>query len=56
MLVSLLLLAVLLGLVPDRKSAVRKGRAALAEAIAIHRASAAGGRILEDRGNMGRMR
>ncbi|MGB6041743.1 MAG: response regulator [Pirellulales bacterium] len=35
LLVSLLLLAILLGLVPDRKSAVRKGRAALAEAIAI---------------------
>ncbi|MDH3718800.1 MAG: ATP-binding protein, partial [Planctomycetota bacterium] len=35
LLVSLLLLAVLLGLVPDRKTAVRKGRAALAEAIAI---------------------
>ena len=34
LLVSLLLVAVLLGLVPDRRIAVREGRAALAEAVA----------------------
>ena len=34
--VSLVMLASLLGIVPDRASAVREGRAALAEAIAVH--------------------
>ena len=36
LLVSLLLIALLIGLVPDRSSAVREGRAALAEAIALN--------------------
>ena len=35
LLTSLLLGAVALGLIPDRQSAVREGRAALSEAIAI---------------------
>jgi len=39
LLVSLFLAAILLGLVPDRLNAVREGRAALAEAIAIHSSS-----------------
>ncbi|MGD8951771.1 MAG: ATP-binding protein [Desulfobacterales bacterium] len=34
--VSLVMLASLFGIVPDRASAVREGRAALAEAIAVH--------------------
>ena len=34
--VSLVMLASLLGIVPDRASAVREGRAVLAEAIAVH--------------------
>jgi PAS domain S-box-containing protein len=34
--VSLVMLAFMLGLVPERASAVREGRAALAEAIALH--------------------
>ena len=34
--VSLVMLAFILGIVPDRESAVREGRAALAEAIAVH--------------------
>jgi hypothetical protein len=34
--VSLVMLAFMLGVVPDRASAVREGRAALAEAIALH--------------------
>ena len=34
--VSLVMLAFMLGMVPDRESAVREGRAALAEAIAVH--------------------
>jgi PAS domain S-box-containing protein len=34
--VSLAMLAFMLGIVPDRESAVRDGRAALAEAIALH--------------------
>jgi PAS domain S-box-containing protein len=34
--VSLAMLAFMLGIVPDRQSAVRDGRAALAEAIAVH--------------------
>ena len=37
--VSLVMLAFLLGIVPDRASAVREGRAALAEAIAVHSTS-----------------
>ena len=36
LLVSLLLVAVLLGLVPDRSTAIRQGRAALAETVALH--------------------
>ena len=39
LLMTLLLAAVALGLVPDRLGAVREGRAALAEAIAIHGSS-----------------
>ena len=35
LLVSLLLFAVLLGLVPDRQNAIRHGRARLAEAIVV---------------------
>jgi PAS domain S-box-containing protein len=38
--VSLVMLAFLLGIVPDRASAVRAGRAALAEAIAVHSTAA----------------
>jgi PAS domain S-box-containing protein len=38
--VSLVMLAFLLGIVPDRASAVREGRAALAEAIAVHSTAA----------------
>jgi PAS domain S-box-containing protein len=34
--VSLVMLAFMFGIVPDRQSAVREGRAALAEAIALH--------------------
>ena len=34
--VSLVMMAFMLGIVPDRASAVREGRAALAEAIALH--------------------
>ena len=34
--VSLVMLAFLLGIIPDRASAIREGRAALAEAIAVH--------------------
>jgi signal transduction histidine kinase/CheY-like chemotaxis protein/HPt (histidine-containing phosphotransfer) domain-containing protein len=34
--VSLVMLAFMLGIVPDRESAVREGRAALAESIAVH--------------------
>ncbi|MFB3886836.1 MAG: response regulator [Thermodesulfobacteriota bacterium] len=34
--VSLVMLAFMLGVIPDRASAVREGRAALAEAIALH--------------------
>ena len=35
LLVSLFLVALLLGLVPDRRSAVREGRAVLAETVAL---------------------
>ena len=35
LLVSLILVALLLGLIPDRQSAIRQGRAALTEAIAL---------------------
>ena len=38
--VSLFMLAFLIGIVPDRESAVREGRAALAEAIAVHSTAA----------------
>jgi len=38
--VSLIMLAFLLGIVPDRESAVREGRTVLAEAIAVHSTSA----------------
>jgi PAS domain S-box-containing protein len=38
--VSLVMLAFLLGIVPDRASAIREGRAALAEAIAVHSTAA----------------
>ena len=38
--VSLIMLAFLLGIVPDRARAVREGRAVLAEAIAVHSTSA----------------
>ncbi len=38
--VSLIMLAFLLGIVPDRESAVRDGRTVLAEAIAVHSTSA----------------
>lgn len=41
LLVSLLLLAILIGLVPDRRGAVQQGRAALAEALAIHHSMSA---------------
>ena len=33
LLISILLVAILLGLVPDRRSAIREGRAVLAEAV-----------------------
>jgi signal transduction histidine kinase/CheY-like chemotaxis protein len=36
LMVSLVMLAFILGIVPDRESAVREGRAALAESIAVH--------------------
>ena len=38
--VSLIMLAFLLGIVPDRARAVREGRTVLAEAIAVHSTSA----------------
>ena len=38
--VSLVMLAFLLGIVPDRASAVRDGRTSLAEAIAVHSTAA----------------
>jgi signal transduction histidine kinase/DNA-binding response OmpR family regulator len=46
--VSLVMLAFMLGIVPDRQSAVRDGRAALAEAVALHSTTAVGSANLQN--------